>query len=203
MTFPARAFFVSFVLVAFAALTHAAPVLDTTFGAQGVTRIGVLSGFEDVATTSAIVGDGRILVGGMSSGRQSYAFVTRFTTAGTLDPTFGNSGTTLLSLPPSYFWMAPVQIEPMADGGVLVVSTLYNGFVLTRLTTLGIPDSSFGSGGSVVVDDAAVNKGNQDTAAIKVVNMDLFDRKRNSAHGGETPPSIFRSGCFTCNTHIS
>src|ERR1051325_10361709 len=75
--------------IAFAAFSVlAAPVPDPSFGDAGRVRLGVPTGFEDTVYASTIQADGKVVVAGTSFGRKSYAFVTRFTTAGLPDPSF-------------------------------------------------------------------------------------------------------------------
>ena len=134
---------------------HAAPSLDTSFGDNGLVRIAVPSGFNDFAYASAQQTDGKILVTGTSEGRETYAFVTRFSSDGTLDVSFGTTGTLLLAPPTGSYWLEPVQIEPQADGSVILLATVYDGFVLARITASGTLDASFGNAGLVLINDIA------------------------------------------------
>ena len=81
--------------VASAALAE--PTLDPSFGISGFVRVGVPSGREDTAVQSIIQADGKVAVLGITTSRQAAAFVTRFTTSGTADPTFGDFGTRLIT----------------------------------------------------------------------------------------------------------
>ena len=151
---------------------HAVPVLDSAFGTQGIVRIGTASGFEDQASASAMLADGRIIVAGTSTGRQNYGFVTRFTTGGATDMSFGNAGATLLMPPAAHFWIAPVAVDVLPDGRFLVTSAIHDGFVLTRLTAQGVVDGTFGTGGSVVVIDTDAAGGSQDVPVRVAVQSD-------------------------------
>ncbi|MBK7472214.1 MAG: hypothetical protein IPI73_18005 [Betaproteobacteria bacterium] len=153
------------------ALAQAAPVLDTTFGTNGSVRIGVPSGNEDTAYTSVMQADGKVVVAGTSIGRQANAFITRFETGGAADTAFGTNGAVLLSPPASYSWMTPIQLETHADGSLLVVGILYNGFVLARIGAGGELDSGFGSGGMLVVQDTDAFHGNAEAGAIRVATQ--------------------------------
>ena len=158
----------AFVLSAFA---QAAPVPDTTFGANGSVRIGVPSGNEDTAYTSAMQADGKAVVAGTSIGRQANAFVTRFETGGAADTAFGTNGAVLLSPPAGYSWMTPIQLETHNDGSLLMVGILYNGFVLARIGAGGELDTGFGSGGMLVVHDTDAFHGNAEAGAIRVATQ--------------------------------
>lgn len=72
---------------------------DTTFGGgDGFVQqaIGISS---DIATAVDVHSDGRIVVGGRTqSGTENLLFAARFTTEGTLDPTFGAGGIQSLSI---------------------------------------------------------------------------------------------------------
>lgn len=153
------------------ALAHAAPVPDSTFGPNGSVRIGVPSGYEDTAYTSAIQPDGKVIVAGTSLGRQTLAFVTRFGTDGAPDAGFGVNGAALLAPPPGFFWTTPIQLDIQSDGSVLAVGILYNGFVITRLSAGGVLDTGFGTGGMVVVGDTDAFRGSDSVAAIRVATQ--------------------------------
>ena len=157
--------------VALCTFAQAAPVPDTTFGANGSVRIGVPSGAEDTAYASAIQVDGKILVAGTTAGRQVYAFVTRLGTDGVPDATFGANGVALFGPPPGSQWTTPIQLDIQSDGSVLVVGILSSGFALTRLTAGGMLDTGFGSGGMVKVSDTDAFHGNDAVAAIRVATQ--------------------------------
>jgi uncharacterized delta-60 repeat protein len=155
----------------FCALAQGAPLPDTTFGTNGSVRIGVASGYEDTAYASVIQTDGKIIVAGTSLGRQTLGFVTRFGTDGAPDAGFGVNGAALLAPPPGSFWTTPIQLDLQSDGSVLVVGILSSGFVITRLTAGGVLDTSFGSGGMVVVRDTDAFHGGDTVAAIRVATQ--------------------------------
>jgi uncharacterized delta-60 repeat protein len=147
------------------------PIYSGTFGNNGEVRLGVPTGFEDKTYASALQGDGKLLVAGTSTGRKAWSFVIRFEANGAPDTTFGVNGCALLALPEGYFWSSPIQIEVRSDGSLLLVGILYNGFVLTRLTASGVLDTSFGTGGMVVVTDAGAFRANEATAPIRAATQ--------------------------------
>ncbi|MBK8569658.1 MAG: hypothetical protein IPN81_06510 [Nitrosomonadales bacterium] len=86
---------------------HAAPVLDSSFGSSGIVRIGVPAGTEYTPSASALQRDGKLLLAGFTSERQSHAFVLRLLPNGTPDATFGQNGVALFDLPNVYAIMSP------------------------------------------------------------------------------------------------
>lgn len=131
----------------------ATPAPDASFGTNGMVRVGAPWGFNDFANASAQQADGKLVVAGRSLGRKNYAFITRFTSDGTMDTSFAGTGSLLLEIPEGYYWMQPEQIEPQADGSLIVLATLYNGFALIRITASGALDAQFGKAGLLVVAD--------------------------------------------------
>ena len=145
--------------IIFQQICLAAPATDTSFGANGMVRVGVPSGFNDFASASARQADGKLLVAGISQDRQTYAFITRFGSNGAIDTSFGTSGSLLLALPVSnYYWMQPEQIELQADGSIIVLATIYNGFALIRITASGALDTQFGNAGLLLVADSGFGR---------------------------------------------
>ncbi|CAH1080717.1 Delta-60 repeat domain-containing protein [Candidatus Nitrotoga sp. 1052] len=144
-----KIFAILFSLFAFHATifeAHATPVLDSSFGSNGIVRIGVPSGAEDRPTTSTLQRDGKLLLAGWTAGRQSHAFVLRLLPNGTPDATFGQNGVALFDLPDRDYYNIQ-QLEQSADGSILINGLSGNGYTLTRLTTAGMLDTSFGAQG--------------------------------------------------------
>ena len=138
----------------------AAPIIDTSFGAAGLVRVGVPSGGEDTAVQSLIQPDGKVAVLGQTISRQSVAFVTRFMASGTPDPAFGDSGTRLITAPPDAFLIVPTSMALMLDGSFVVLSVVAftsfsSAYALTRLTSDGRLDQSFGNAGTTIFDVGA------------------------------------------------
>jgi uncharacterized delta-60 repeat protein len=127
--------------------------LDPSFGRGGksITRFG--SSPLDEAAAVAIQADGKIVVAGSSEqagGLDRFA-IARFTTSGTLDPSFGTIGRVLTSFrAKSNDEALSVAIQP--DGKIVAAGTseaTNHYFALARYTTTGALDPSFGSGGKV------------------------------------------------------
>lgn len=133
-----------FLICWLAGVAWALPVLDGTFGTGGASRIGVPDGAQDSPQASVVQRDGKLLVAGWSSGRQSYSFVLRFDGNGRPDPTFGDGGR--VSIDPARWWSS-MQIEQGADGSIFVAAHHLGEFRLTRLMPNGVIDSRFASNG--------------------------------------------------------
>lgn len=139
---------------------------DPSFGGNGVVKVNATglpigSAAPVVSSGSAIAidGAGRILVGG-SAGTQtrSTPIVARLREDGSLDPGFGVSGVTPVTLSPgsagSVGSLIPSGDEITVAGGVRVGET--EGFGVGRLLASGAPDPAFGEGGTVVTTRAGV-----------------------------------------------
>lgn len=138
-------------------LAQAAPGdLDTTFGGGG--RVGTQIGTNnDVATCIAIQSDGKIVVGGHSITDPQISFaLARYTTNGSLDTTFGPSGTGIVITPIGTLYAFGAGIALQSDGKILLagysVNTNINyDFALVRYLTNGYLDTSFGVAGTGIV----------------------------------------------------
>lgn len=124
--------------------------LDTTFGIAGVATVTPPTG-QDWPAAIARQADGKILVsimGSVGTGPPYVSYLARLSTDGALDTSFGTAGFT-----------APMQgvrlwtIDPRPDGTIVGVGDQDNATLdayLTRFTSAGIVDTSFGTGGSTV-----------------------------------------------------
>jgi uncharacterized delta-60 repeat protein len=134
--------------------------LDPTFGNGGVVQTQFGNnvnnfGFADMALQQS---NGDVLVLGTVSfvnGTQQSGVVVRYLPSGALDPTFGSGGEALLSLGTSI--TAPLTMSIQPDGKILAIAVVVNGASpgvvnLIRLNASGSLDSTFGSGGRVVVN---------------------------------------------------
>jgi uncharacterized delta-60 repeat protein len=155
--------FVSLARIVLAAFTAAAlgavaaPATDLSFGDGGRVRIGVpAAGFEENVSASTIQPDGKVVVAGTSVGRQSYTFVTRFTTAGQPDPAFGANGTILLGCGGL---QVPLQLEAQADGSLWLVGSTADRLVVTRISESGGVDLFSCDGSAYQAIDLVGNRG--------------------------------------------
>lgn len=126
--------------------------LDAGFGVGGqlTTDFG---GNYDWAYATAVQPDGRILAAGVSSAHGTYDFaLARYTSAGHLDPSFGDHGLVTTDFGGSYDWAYAMVLQP--DGRVVLggVSDRSGSrdFALARYNPDGSLDGSFGQGGRLV-----------------------------------------------------
>jgi uncharacterized delta-60 repeat protein len=118
-----------------------AGVLDPTFGTGGLVQAG-FSGAQDDMYTVALQPDGKILGGGWCNCGATSGYVTRYTSAGVLDTTWGTAGVVGM----------PGRVERIAlqlDGTLYAAGNDGPGtsMVLARLTSAGAFDGSFGTSG--------------------------------------------------------
>ncbi len=132
--------------------------LDASFGNGGIVTTSISTG-DDSAQALVLQPDGKVLVAGFAHYDRTNADATntdftlvRYTSTGSLDPTFGNGGIVTTPIGPSYDWAAVLALQP--DGKVLVAGSAWNGtdydFALVRYTSTGSLDTAFGSGGKVI-----------------------------------------------------
>lgn len=132
--------------------------IDSTWGTSGTAQASVGGAGNDFAIRSALQRDGKLVVTGQadfgSNNGSGDVGLLRYTTNGTLDPTFGAGGTTATSVGALRDIGTDVAVQ--ADGRIVVgaitwdTSTDYDMAVLRYLPD-GSLDTSFGSGGNVVV----------------------------------------------------
>jgi len=143
--------------------------LDGSFGTGGKVTTAVGSD-NDFAYAVAIQADGKIVVAGTSLIGSTADFVlVRYTTDGSLDPTFGTGGkvTTAIGTGNDLAYAVAVQSDQkiVVAGYALIGSTA--DFALARYTTTGSLDLSFGTGGKVTT-----SLGNDDVANAVAVQSD-------------------------------
>ena len=120
--------------------------LDTTFGTNGITQIDFVGGSDNV-NSIAIQDDGKIVLGGQSENNLALA---RLNSDGTLDTTFGGTGTGRVSLAAS---SGTDEINSIAiddiSGDIIVTgySDLQNSdLIVARFDSDGILDTTFAGG---------------------------------------------------------
>lgn len=148
----AGAFLMLFLCVNFS-FAQSDGMLDSTFSSDGIV-VSSIGSYGDYAYAIAIQDDGKIVVAGTSNdGDYDRIAVSRYLSNGDLDITFNSNGI--------YFYPDDSDCEAFAvavqaDGKILVGGyTQGDGstdFLLIRLTTSGILDSEFGSGGIFTYD---------------------------------------------------
>ena len=135
--------------------------LDHTFGVgDGIVMVS-FTNKDDDAYSMALQPDGKIVLAGISGyqgGSDNEMAVARFTTAGTLDQTFGGGdGLATVHITDNVDAARAVSIQ--ADGKILLGGhsrhdapggTPYH-FTLVRITSGGLPDPSFGDGDGISI----------------------------------------------------
>ncbi len=156
-----RITFLSAILSLFTTMeSHAAAGdLDPSFGTGGkVTTVSSYSGFYGI-NAAAIDASGRILATGtVGIGTEPVSFaVTRYTSLGELDTSFGVDGEVKTDFPGYIAFAEAIAID--SDGMIVVAGWLGSqtiarrgGFALARYTTTGVLDSSFGTNGKVFTE---------------------------------------------------
>jgi uncharacterized delta-60 repeat protein len=134
--------------------------LDAGFGSGGKARFNLYP-FESPYAV-ALDAEGRILICGfVSTSSTNEPFLGRLTAGGALDSSFGSGGIGLLDCGFNG-WARSMALQP--DGKVIVGGTVDNGydedFLVGRFTAAGLPDPSFGSGGSTVLNQGSFERCN-------------------------------------------
>ena len=131
---------------------------DPTFGLNGIAQFAISTAGtrKDRGTTLGIQPDGYIVIGGRSvNGSGSFDFLLmRIDANGTLDPSFGTNGvvTTRFAGTTGDNLGRKMILQP--DGKIVMVGTVAGTAQqcgITRHDANGTPDSSFGSGGQVLL----------------------------------------------------
>ena len=121
--------------------------LDTTFGTGGIVTTSI--GNYSIVSSIAIQSDGKIVLGGYSAKDAVWVFtITRYTTNGSIDNTFGSGGVVTMAISTSSI-LSSLAIQ--SDGKIIAVGTIYTTMsqsmpkmCLVRFTTNGSLDNSFG-----------------------------------------------------------
>ena len=177
---------------------------DTSFGTGGV--ITGLPGLSDVESLAdvAVQTDGKILVGGTSQSPAYHGVVSRYTSAGALDVTFGAGGTFAAALPSGN---NVDRIALLPSGQILVAGgsnidaepTFGNVGIIYRLTP-----SSLTEGPSILLDSAS-DHGIRNSDQITNVNTPAF----NVIHGdsyfrvyrdGKVVDGYFQGGTYSASS---
>jgi len=127
--------------------------LDAGFGTGGrlTTPFATPNNSSNVSAESvAVQQDGKIVAAGLAAFDVALA---RYTSDGTLDPSFGTGGRVTTSISPSYDQTFSVAVQP--DGKIVAAGrtvTLSDGnfhSLLLRYNSNGVLDTAFGAGGNV------------------------------------------------------
>jgi uncharacterized delta-60 repeat protein len=147
----------------------ASGALDTTFGTGGYVSTD-FNGFSDFSYWITTDSSGRILVAGKPFNFTQDFGITRYTSQGVLDTTFGTAGKTIVDF--ASFNDSANSILVQSDGKIILVGEAINGghnnFALLRLTSSGILDTTFGAAGFVI----SAFTGNNDRATAAALQPD-------------------------------
>jgi uncharacterized delta-60 repeat protein len=149
--------------------------LDTSFSDDGKTTVDI-DGGHDIAHAVAFQSDEKIVVvGAISLGTEpvfiEHTGLTRLTSSGEVDTSFGNGGDGMVILEDE---QASFNMAVQSDDKIVVVGMTdgiglsNDDFVVMRLTEGGTPDSSFGTEGKTTTDFSPF----QDTAQALALQTD-------------------------------
>jgi len=135
--------------------------LDNSFGSNGV--IITTFTYTSIASDVALQNDGKIVVAGHTwGGSQNNFALARYNSDGSLDTSFGNSGTVSTSFSSKNAIARTLKIQNdgkiIAAGHVYTLTSDFDEFAVTRYNTDGSLDVSFGTGGQVTTSFGAGTK---------------------------------------------
>lgn len=135
---------------------HANGLLDTTFGDNGISMPFYMN-ITSISKTVIIQPDGKIILSGLAEFVPGYSdfFCIRIQTDGSIDLSFGTLGIFRHNINNSSCVITKSLIQPdgkIVLGGYYTDSINYNMPTLIRLTTSGILDNTFGTGGITTTD---------------------------------------------------
>ena len=128
--------------------------LDTTFDGDG--RVSTPVGLDDEINAIALQSDGQIVVGGYAFGSGRNFALARYNTNGSLDTTFDGDGVRIDSFAaPSNSTIRSIAVQSngkiVAAGESVYAGVFAPDFALIRYNLDGSPDTTFGTGGTVIV----------------------------------------------------
>jgi uncharacterized delta-60 repeat protein len=126
--------------------------VDTTFGTAGVTTIDFSAATDSVRNIIALPDDSILLAGTTDSGSAARFAVSKVTSSGILDTTFGISGKVTVTFGGTWEWLGSMDVN---SSGKIVLGgyTDVNGnddAALVQLLPNGTVDTSFGTAGKIV-----------------------------------------------------
>ena len=125
--------------------------IDTTYGINGIATSYSMG--AETGGSMVMQADGKIIAASSLDNATNYGGfgAMRFTTSGSVDPSFGSNGLALYNIEtgPDFVYNINLQV----DGKILLAGEAYtNGIyqmAIIRLNPLGLLDSSFGNGGKL------------------------------------------------------
>ncbi|MEH2061353.1 MAG: putative Ig domain-containing protein, partial [Nostoc sp.] len=121
-------------------------ILDTSFGTNG--KVITDLGSTDIAYSVTLQGDGNIILAGKCG--NDFA-LTRYSSNGSLDTSFGNAGKVITDIGSKTTDMAySVSVQP--DGKIIVAGSSNSNFALVRYNSNGTLDTDFNTTGIITTD---------------------------------------------------
>jgi uncharacterized delta-60 repeat protein len=142
----------------------ASGALDSTFGSNGFVSMNLGSGTLDTAQGVAVDNNNNIVVVGSTmapdGGGLSDVFVARFTPNGALDTTFNTTGIATFDYQSGTNVGNAVSVDS-TSGEITVIGNAAGDFGVAKLTSAGILDTTFGTGGVALggINDGAAYAG--------------------------------------------
>jgi uncharacterized delta-60 repeat protein len=141
------------VLLALVGLARAAGNLDPSFGGGTGRILKTVGPNTDQANAIAIQPDGKIVVAGFAStGPANNVVVVRFNADGTNDPTFNIGSPAVFDFSPFHDEAKAVALQ--SDGKIVIAGLAYvndlSRIFVARITSNGVVDETFGTGGRVI-----------------------------------------------------
>lgn len=156
------------------AVVTAAALAVAAYDQLAFARVSSTVRSNDVVRALAVQPDGNIIVAGTSDGSASKSFaLARYTSAGRLDPSFGQDGKTLTQFGSADAEVVAVLLQP--DGKIIVVGYRHPAFeparalnlVLVRYARDGDLDRGFGIGGTVMTALPTASSGTVSDAVLQ------------------------------------
>jgi len=143
---------ISVIFLVFAFRSVSQPgTLDPTFGSNGKVLTD-FAGNQDYGWSFVLLPDGSVVAAGTVTLANLDFGLTKYSSDGSLDVTFGNSGKVSLDFDSKDDWATKVLLQP--DQKLILCGHTSNGtdddFAMARFNSDGSPDLTFGEGGKVV-----------------------------------------------------
>lgn len=142
--------------VAMATDLHGQSYLDDTFAVEGILTLDI--GADEQVVDQVLLDDGRVVVAVSVGDPYQLGMLARLQPNGALDPTFGEDGLAFITLG-GYTFIRSIAVS--ADGRLLVAGSVHEEFTthpfVARLLSDGSMDPTFGTNGSVVLEDLYVS----------------------------------------------
>lgn len=136
--------------------------LDVSFDSDGKVVTDV--GFNDSGNAVALQNDGKIVVAGTTGTPTTDFAIVRYSTDGSLDPSFGTGGIVTTSIGRND---DAKSVVIQSDGKIVVAGTSDSDFVVVRYTSSGVLDSGFGTGGKLTTDIGSSTNDSANSVAIQ------------------------------------